>query len=252
MQSISKELKVAIEGAKLGAEHAFKYFNSPLSVSYKNDNTPVTLADKESEVIIKRCILKSFPDANFVGEEGGGSTKRDKFWVIDPIDGTKLFIRGIPNWAVLIALVEKNEIILGLCYFPNTKDVLYAQKGMGTFLNGKRVHVSSVADIKKAFFTFGNLKHFKNKKNPLFLIETCGSSRSFDTAYNYSLLASGRVDIAIDSFGVLWDIAPFKIMIEEAGGRVTSLLGKPWSFTDKGCIATNGLLQDDVVRILNT
>ena len=121
---MSEELKVAIEAAKKGGKHALQYYEKDLAIEFKNDNTPVTIADKESEEVIKNHILKSFPDAKFVGEESGGSVDKEEFWTIDPIDGTRSFIRGIPQWCNLISFCKKDGPVLGVCYYAVNNELM--------------------------------------------------------------------------------------------------------------------------------
>lgn len=248
---MSEELKIAIEAAKIGAKKALSYFNSDLSIDYKEDLTPVTIADKETEKEIKNFIKSKISNAKFVGEEEGGNINQDEFWIIDPIDGTRSFIRGIPTWNVLIAFCKNKEIICGVCYFPILNELLYAEKSKGGYLNGKKITVSKINNIKKAYVSYGSPRHFKDKKMLLNIFEKVGSARSPDAAYSSFLLCIGKYDAHIDGYGQIWDAAPFKIILEEAGGKFTNLKGEKWKITDRGYIATNGLLHNEVIAILN-
>lgn len=249
---MADELKAAIEAAKEGGKYALKYFEKEFEVEFKDDNTPITKADKESEEVIKKCILKYFPDAKFVGEESGGSVDEEEFWTIDPIDGTRSFSRGIPSWGVAISLYKNPNFELGVVYFPSFDDILYAQKGKGAFLNDKKVHVSKVNLLNKALLAYGNPRYIENKKSLLNLIESAASGRSWEVTYSNYLLAQGKVDATLDGYAHLWDYAPFKIITEEAGGRVTKLDGSPITKHGLGYIATNGLLHDEVVKLFNS
>lgn len=143
---MSEELKIAIEAAKKGAEAALRYYEKNPAFEVKPDNSPVTKADKEAEDIIKKTIVSHFPHAQFLGEETGGTLDADDFWCIDPIDGTKNFIRGLPFWGIEIAHIIDSEIVLGLSYGPVIEEMLYAEKGKGAFMNG-----TPIWDTNKGF-----------------------------------------------------------------------------------------------------
>lgn len=249
---MSNELKVAIAAAKAGANAALKYFNKNPKVTVKPDNTPVTQADKEAEAAIQKTILGTFPKASFLAEESGKSGSSKDVWVIDPIDGTKNFIRGLPFWGIEIAYVESNVIVLGVTYSPCFDELLYAENGQGAYFNGKRVSVSKIKRLSEAFLIHGTVSYFdKRGPNLLQLLDNVYRERGYADFYGYGLVAQGKVDIMMDSRNGPWDIAPVKVIIEEAGGKVTNFEGKDWQLTDPTAVATNGLLHDEVIRILN-
>lgn len=249
---MSSELKVAIKAAKEGAKQALIYFDKNPKVVLKPDRSPVTEADKTAEEVIKRVLMSNFPGAKFLGEEHGGKISQDKFWTIDPIDGTANFIRGLPFWGVEIALVESKKPILGVSFGPVISELIYAEKGKGAYLNNKRISVSKIDKLADAFLNHGTLRYYENKLNNLLnLTSVVGRQRGFGDFYGYHLVAQGKADIMLDAKNGPWDIAALKIIIEEAGGRVTNFIGEEWKLTDGDCVATNGLLHDDVIRILN-
>ncbi|MBI2622149.1 inositol monophosphatase [Candidatus Microgenomates bacterium] len=249
---MTDELKVAIEAARIGAKVALKYYDKNIEVIFKeNDKTPVTIADYESEKAIKSFILKRFPSANIVAEESGGSTSKDEFWTVDPIDGTRSFARGIPGWCVLISFFRKEVCELGVCHFPIFEQTLYAKRGGGAYLNNKRVHVSKIDTLNKAYFGFGNPKHTKKLNAVMRLVGASASTRSWEVTYAAFLLSQGKVDIVYDEYAQIWDRGPFCVIVEEAGGKITNLQGKPLTIEGRGYIATNGLLHDEVIRVLN-
>jgi histidinol-phosphatase len=250
--NMSEELKVAIKAAKKGAEYALKYFGKDLEFSKKSDNTILTRIDKETEELIKKIILNKFPDAKFVGEETGGIPNKGKFWTIDPIDGTRHFIKNTPLWAVLISLVIDGVPVIGVSNVPCLKEVIYAEKGKGVFLNDKKIEVSKTVEIKDSILMLGSLRFFKEKiSTAIKFINVCASTRSLVSPYEYHLLSSGRCEIVLDAYGKIWDIAPFKVIVEEAGGEFVNWNGKPWTIKDSGCIATNKMLFKDVMKIIN-
>lgn len=248
---MSPELTGAIAAAKKGAEKALQYFGHNPKVILKPDHTPVTQADKETEAIIKETILLFDKNTHFVGEESGGAFTYDSTWIIDPIDGTKNFIRGLPFWSILIAKCIKGEIVLGVSYTPQLHELVYAQKGQGAFRNGESIHVSSIKDIADAYISYpGDPSLFPKKDNVITLLNTCMSCRGFGDAYSYQLVAQGKIDSNIEPGFSVWDVAPFKVIIEEAGGKVTTFSGQPWTIKDNTMVASNGLLHDKVIEFL--
>lgn len=247
---MSDELRVAIEAAKIGAGRALKYFGKKPHINIKSDNSPVTIADKETEKAIKNHILKSFPKANFVGEESGGDLYKDEYWIIDPIDGTKNFIRELPLWGILIAHCKNGAITLGVSNIPLLNELIYAEKGKGAFLNDKKIKVSSVSSLKNAFLSYGNLRNL-NAKSLTELDSMCLSGRGIGDAYSYHLVASGRIEIMVENKIQLWDVASFKVIVEEAGGKLSTYGGKEWTVLDRSSVATNGILHEEVIKILN-
>jgi len=248
----SDKLKVAIEAAKVGANIALKYFDTDIEIEVKNDNSLVTIADKESEKEIEKYILSRYPKAKFVGEEFGGKINDDEFWIIDPIDGTRSFSRGVPEWCVMISVSKNKKIVLSVVYFPFKDMLYYAEKGIGAFLNKKRIMVSKVNDIRKSYLGFGSIKYFKNIDKLFKVIEQSGGAKSFESTYQSCLIAEGKMDINIDAYGKLWDLAPVKLLIEEAGGKITRFNGGEWSLEGSGAVMTNGILHDEVISILNS
>ena len=248
---MSNELKVAIEAAKKASQKALSYYNTNIQIETKNDSSPVTIADKEAEKAIRICIQAAFPNAKFVGEEGGGSRDENEFWTIDPIDGTKFFIHGIPLWSTLISLYRNGEIVLGLSYVPLIDELLYAEKGKGAFLNEKKVHVSTKDTLKDSFISYCEITQDPKLNNLLYLLRNSSFSASFYSSFGYHLVANGRAECFFEPHGKIWDNAPFKAIIEEAGGKITDLEGGEWTKDSTGAVATNGLIHDEVISILN-
>lgn len=249
---MSNELKVAIAAAKAGANAALKYFNRNPKVTIKPDNTPVTQADKDAQQAIMDVINNYFPGSKFLAEETETTRVGGNFWVIDPIDGTKNFIRGLPFWGIEIAFVKNNKIVVGVSFAPSINEMLYAQKGKGAFLNGQQVHVSKIAKLSKAFLNHGTIIYFQDKiPNFLTLLQQVNRERGFADFYGYHLVATGHADIMIDAKTDPWDDAALKVIIEEAGGKVTNFKGEDWQLSDTTAVATNKLLHDEVIKILN-
>lgn len=249
---MSNELNVAIEAARKGAEYALAFYGKEIVVNKKDDNTVFTHIDKATEELIKKTITDKLPNAKFVGEETGGIINKGTFWTIDPIDATRHYVRNIPLWSVLVSLIADGKPVIGVSNAPCLNEVVYAEKDKGAFLNGKRITVSNIAKIRDSLLVLGSLRFFKDKMPAtLRLIKLCTSVRSYVSPYDFHLLASGRCEITADVYGKIWDIAPFKVIVEEAGGKVTNWKGKPWTINDKGYVATNGILHEQVIKILN-
>lgn len=247
----SLKLQTAIKAAQAGSKIALSYYGTDLEIKTKQDHSFVTTADIETEKEIKKLILDEYPDAKFLAEESGGSTNENDFWIIDPIDGTRLFIRGITQWSILISHYENGEITTGVCYIPTQNILVSAEKGKRTFLNEKKVNVSTTPKLSDSFGIFGSFKRFKNIDPIMHLSKSGATLRSFEHSYALSLLAEGNVDFVIDAHGTPWDYAPFIRIIAEAGGKVTDFEGKEWDLKSKNLVASNGLLHAEILKIIN-
>ena len=248
----SEFLKVALEAVKKAEEVIMKYYSGKIKVKLKSDQTPLTLADTEAEKVIIETIKGRFPEHGFLGEESGNNKTRSEYhWLVDPIDGTKNYVRKIPVFGTQLALMKGNEVILGVSNAPALKELVYAERGSGSFLNGEPIHVSKVSDISKAMICYGGLKHFIKKgfsSNLLELINTASRDRSFGDFYMYHLVASGRADAVVEAAIAIWDVAALELIIEEAGGKMTDMRGNPVGKDISTVIATNRLLHDAVLK----
>lgn len=244
-------LQTALEAVKKAEGAIFHYYAGEVKHDIKEDKSPVTIADTEVEKIIKGIISKKFPSHGFLGEESEESQGEGEFnWIVDPIDGTKNFIRGIPLFATEIALMHKGEIILGVSNAPVLKELIYAEKGKGAYLNEEQIHVSSISSLENAYLSFGGLKYFEKislTNNLLLLAQSVGGgTRSFGDFWAYHLLACGKIDIAIEAHVKIWDIAAMKVIVEEAGGMMTDIYGKPVDINTPSIIASNTKLHTQV------
>lgn len=248
-----EKLDIAKNAAKIGAATAQKYFNTHLHIDLKEDKSPVTIADKETELKIKEYILSQDPNAKFVGEEFGGDYSQDTYWLIDPIDGTAYFARGIPIWGTLITYIEHGEVTVGVSYIPFVDELLYAQKGRGAFLNGKKIHVSDRKTVDKSFISYTTFFRITDRL-PGFaaLCKKSFKAKGLGDSYAYHLLATGKIEAKFDGAPLPFDIAGVNLIVEEAGGKVTNFKGEPWKFTDDNVIVTNGHIHDEVLQIVNT
>src|SRR3990167_3028547 len=202
-------LDVAIDAAKKGGDLAYRYFKTQPKVSYKPDNSPVTRADIEVEKLIRKIISKKFPGHGFIGEESGKNKESSKYvWVVDPIDGTKQFIRSIPFWTTLVALLENGKPILGVAYSPCTDELFTAQKGKGTYLNGKRIRVSKISDFRYAYLSYSSITPFQDKNKIEGFLKICGSvhsQRGYGDTLGYMLLMQGKTDIMLEAKDDIYD-----------------------------------------------
>jgi histidinol-phosphatase len=252
-----RALEAAVEAARAAGGVALKYYHGGFDITLKADDTPVTQADREAERAIVEVLGRAFPDYGVLGEEFGGAGATDTRWIIDPIDGTKNFVRHIPLWATLIALEEAGEITVGVVHNPVTGDLYTARRGAGAFVNGDRIRVSSQADLGRSSLIHAGLRgaHQTPHWNGfLRLVDSTDRQRGFGDYAGYSLVAEGKAEIYVELYpegaGLKpWDLAPCKILVEEAGGRFTDVAGRPTIYTSSA-VATNGLLHDTVLSLL--
>ena len=245
-------LAAAVEAARAAGEIALTYYRGGFDVTIKPDQTPVTQADREAERAIRDILGQAFPDWGFLGEEFGEAGATDIRWIIDPIDGTKNFVRGIPIWAVLIALEEKGEVTTGVVYNPVSAELFTARRGDGAFLNGERIRVSDRDDLKDATVLHAGLRLLREAghwEGFMRLVDAGYRTRGFGDYYGYGLLAQGKAEIYVEVDLKPWDIAPVKILVEEAGGRLTDFSGRPTIY-DGRVLATNGHLHAEALRLL--
>ena len=252
---MDKRLEVAIAAAQAAGEIALRYFRTRLTVDYKSDRSPVTQADRECEQCIIEVLRQSFPDYGIVGEEFGerGGGARPK-WIIDPIDGTKNFIRGVPYFAALIGLEEDGEVTTGVIYAPAVDDLLYAQKGTGAFDRNGRLRVSSVGALRDGTVVFGGLDIFRKAgrwDGFERLVWASGRQRGFGDYFGHTFVARGQAEAMVELDLKPWDLAAVKIIIEEAGGRLTDFTGAATIYGGDA-IASNGLVHDEILKLLRS
>jgi histidinol-phosphatase len=212
----------------------------------------VTQADREAEQAIVSILGRAFPHWGFLGEEFGEAGPADPRWIIDPIDGTKNFVRGIPVWAVLIALEEKGEVTTGVVLNPVSGELFTARRGDGAFANGERIRVSGCERMREATVLHAGLTLLRRRSwwdGFLRLVDAAGRTRGFGDYYGYGLVAAGKAEVYVEVDLKPWDIAPVKILVEEAGGRLTDFAGRPTIY-DGHVVASNGRLHDEALALL--
>lgn len=248
----SQFLTVALEAAKNAEEIITAYYTGDaMKVEMKADETPVTLADRGAEKVIRETIKQAFPDHGFLGEEYGIEEGDSPYvWIIDPIDATKNYIRKIPIFGTQIALMKGEELILGVSNAPLLNELLYAEAGEGAFLNGEPITVSNVTQSEDAMVCHGGLKWFVEKgtfPGIYNLINNAARTRGFGDFYMYHLVASSRADAVVEAAISVWDIAAITVIVREAGGKVTDIQGQPITKETASLIATNGVLHNTVL-----
>lgn len=239
-------LEVALKAVKEAEYIINKYYSNDIKVTLKPDQSPVTIADQESESIIRKIIKENYPEHNIWGEEEGEFDNNSPFtWVIDPIDGTKNFMRKVPLFATQLALIKDGKVILGVSNAPVLGELMYAEKGKGAYLNDKKISVSNISRLDKSYMSHGGIKYFDKEglmDNLLNLGRETLAQRGFGDFWNFHLLAQGKVDIVLEAKTKIWDIAALSLIVEEAGGKVTDLSGQSINMDTTSIIATNGSL----------
>ncbi|MGV8057726.1 MAG: inositol monophosphatase family protein [Smithellaceae bacterium] len=246
----------AIEVAHKAGALLIKKFNQSIKIHYKGDINLVTEADKMSENLIIETIRRSFPDYGILSEESpairDGSSMR---WIIDPLDGTTNYAHGYPVFCVSIALEKDGVIILGVVYDPTRQDTFSAIRGEGSFLNGKRLAVSQIPDLNRSLLATGfpydireskenNLDHFNVLAKQTQAIRRAGAA-ALDLAY----VAAGRFDGFWELKLKPWDTAAGCLLVEEAGGKITDIFGKPWNLFSPNILVSNGPIHEQMIAV---
>lgn len=231
--------------------------NQDFEIETKPDLTPVTVADREAERLIRDYLSRARTRDSVLGEEFGTTGHSPRQWIIDPIDGTKNFVRGVPVWASLISLAEDGEVVVGLVSAPALGKRWWAVKGGGAWSGrslalARQLHVSSVADLEDASLSYSSLSGWVDRRRlrgMLSLMQGCWRTRAYGDFWSYMLLASGAVDVAAEPELEVYDMAALVPIVSEAGGRFTSLAGEPGPWGGDA-VATNGPLHDAVLTLL--
>ncbi len=254
--AFSKELVFALDICQRAGKVANDYFQEGVSAEMKDDGSPVTKADKEVERIIRGAINSTFPEDGILGEEEGETfakgSSSGRRWILDPIDGTHGFARGIPVFSTLLALEQDGEVVLGVVNAPGMNETFWAEKGKGAFRNGQRVYVSEVCEISEAMFNFGGPSRILELGLWDAFTETVKKTsrqRGFGDYYGFGLVIDGRSEAMLEVGVKPWDIAPMKILVEEAGGKFVDLKGGD-SVHQGSCLITNEALHDEFKTLL--
>jgi len=247
-------LTAALDAAEAAGQVIRRLYRRNLEITVKADKSPVTEADVESEKAIRQVLESRFPGHGFFGEETGSRDLAAEYvWLVDPIDGTKSFVREYPMFSTQIALLHEGRLVLGVSSAPVYGELCWAERGRGAWMGGERLEVSQVGTIESATLSAGNLKSLA--RSPAWsrygsLVGAVNRIRGYGDFLHYHLLASGRIDAVIESDVNILDIAALAVIVEEAGGRFTDLSGRAVGFDTTTVLASNGPLHQPILEAL--
>jgi len=255
---LSDRLQLAVAAARDAGDLTLTYFQRQgLAVETKSDASPVTIADREAEQLLRRKIVAAFPGDGILGEEFGEQPGTSGYrWILDPIDGTKSFISGVPLYGTLIGVEREGRSVVGVIHIPGLAETAYAAAGQGAwYVRGGDApvptHVSQRKRLAEALFSTSEVINFRKigRFDAYEKLEAATRiTRTWGDAYGYLLIATGRADVMVDPMMHVWDCAALQPVIEEAGGTFTDWNGNPTIYATNS-IATNGHLLDDVLAI---
>jgi histidinol-phosphatase len=246
---MSPRLAFALQAAYRAGRSTLAHFQAGAAVERKSDDTPVTIADREAERMIRTEIAAAFPQDAILGEEEGESGSGSERWVIDPIDGTKSFISGVPLYATLVAFEVEQVPQFGIAYFPALDEMIYAESGKGAFWNGRPCHVSSKTELAESVLSFGgpgSLVKYGRSEGFLDLSMRALATRTWSDAYGHMLVATGRIEAMVDPIVNRWDISAMSLIVNEAGGRCTNFAGDLGIYDE--AVSTNGVLHQTILE----
>ncbi|MGD2127740.1 MAG: inositol monophosphatase family protein [Lysobacterales bacterium] len=244
----------ALAAAKAAAEEILRCYRGDFEVEVKPDQTPVTVADRRAEEIIKGMLLSTYPDHGFYGEESGKEQAgADYLWLVDPIDGTKSFVGGFGMFSTQIALMRRGQLVLGVSSAPAANEIAWAAQGMGAWLDGKPLHVSGKDRLEEASISTGNLRSLA--RSPRWsalgeILSVADRTRGYGDYYHYHRLAAGQLDAVIESDVNILDIAALSVIVCEAGGVFTDLEGRPPGLGTTSVLAATPGLHGQLLQIL--
>jgi histidinol-phosphatase len=246
-------LDFAVEVAWRAGLETLAHYQTGVAAETKPDASPVTAADRAAEATARRLIEARCPADAILGEEEGEAREgADRRWIIDPIDGTRSFMRGVPLYGVLIAMEAGDDAVLGVMHFPALAETVYAARGLGCWWNGRRARVSAETRLENALVLATDIEGIeRGGRGPGWdrLRHRAGLCRTWGDCYGYALVATGRAEAMLDPVLSLWDVAAVVPIVEEAGGAFTDWDGMRGHRARSG-IATNGALADDIRRLL--
>jgi histidinol-phosphatase len=244
-------LESAIDIAERAGNLALSYFRQKILIEMKENMTPVTVADKKTEEFIRHEIAQRYSEHGILGEEFENSgLDREFVWTIDPIDGTRSFIRGIPLWGTLLGLLHRGEPVLGVMALPALDEVYSAAQGLGAFCNGVQIHASTVQTMEKSIVSVGDVTCFETAGRAQMLkslqdkAELC---RGYTDCFGHAMVARGAVDMMIDPLVSIWDVAPLAAIVTEAGGDYFDLETGERTIRGKSFVTCNGFLRQEIL-----
>ena len=225
------------------------HFENLGAVETKEDGSPVTVADREAEAIIRKLLAAAFPGEPVLGEEEGLDGSGDDRWVVDPIDGTKSFVCGVPLYATLLSYEQAGQPVVAVSYFPALDLIVSAEAGKGAYANGRECRVSQKSDLALATLCCGShasMDRYGRADGFLSLDRKATATRSWGDAYGHCLVAMGRVEAMIDPVLKPWDVSAVQLIVREAGGRCTTFGGEESPQTE--AVSSNGLLHESILE----
>lgn len=241
-------LEFAVATVQEAGQLTLGYFGRQIDTDFKSDDSPVTVADRAAEQLIRERIEATHPEHGILGEEFGSSNEGAAFrWIVDPIDGTKSFMRGVPLYGVLLGLEVEGRVEVGAVYFPALNELVYAASGAGCYLNGRRVYVSDTPELSRAFVSFTDVASFKKygRAEAWARVQAASYYRvGWSDAYGHMLVATGRLDVMLDPVMNAWDCGPFPVLLREAGGYFGSWSGEEGIYADEAMSTSKALLPD--------
>lgn len=243
-------LDAAVAIARAAGDLTLQWFRSAdLQTEWKRDGTPVTVADRAAEALVRREVAARFPGDAIVGEEEGGTAARQgRTWFVDPIDGTKAFTHGVPLYSTLVAVSDDHGPAVGVIHLPALGETVYAGRGRGCHSNGAPARVAAREDLEGAFLMTSGMAEWRPDR--LGRLQAAGVHvRTWGDGYGYALVATGRADAMFDPAVSVWDVAPMPVILAEAGGRFTDLDGVARADGGSG-LATAGPLHDELLALL--
>jgi histidinol-phosphatase len=246
-----KLLDVATDAALSAGKILSRHFRDGVAADAKADGTPVTIADRESERELRRVLGKAFPSHAVLGEEEGEKAgDADWRWIVDPLDGTKTFVHGVPLFGVLVGLELRGDPVVGVIHMPALDETFAAARGEGCTRNGWPCHVSTTPRVEDSLVVCTSSRACR-RAAPGYaaLADRAKHERGWGDCYGYALVASGRADVALDTGIKPWDLCAVMPIVEESGGRMTNWKGER-TIRDPDAVATNGLLHEDVLAHL--
>lgn len=252
MHGMPDPLKVAVNAAETASRVAMRAFGKKIRIERKKDDTPVTEYDRGAEEAARRVIARAFPGDGVLGEEFGATREgAESRWILDPIDGTKSFVRGLPYWGTLVAREVRGRITTGVINLPAMGIIAWAQRGRGAYVNGRRVRVSAHTGLSRAYVLHGDLDLFVRHRafGRLANVAKRGAIiKAIGDCPAYVWLASGRAEAMLEAVVDAWDIAAAKVIVEEAGGRFTDWHGRDTHMI-RTVLATNGRVHGPLLSI---
>jgi histidinol phosphatase-like enzyme (inositol monophosphatase family) len=255
MEERQELLDAAVEFAREAGALALRYYGGLVEHDDKRDGTPVTIADREAEVLIRERVAKRWPEHAVLGEEFGETNEGARVrWILDPIDATRAFMHGVPFYGVLIGIDVDGETVVGVSHFPALQETVAAGKGLGCTWNGAPCKVSRVDKIEDALVLTTDVERVLARPEGAGyrrLQKRARFARTWGDCYGHALVATGRAEVMVDPVMKSWDAGPFLTIATEAGGRFTTREGEPTIHGGSG-ISTNGILHDEVLRELQS